>query len=175
MAKESNPWQTWRRNRDKGITAINDLVLLANTLPEEKRAELFTTARIQELMEALLGYPLQEEIRSKINKAVEEYNTKVGRDSSKEDVARFEHSYQEDIKKIEANPLFEPQFNARRAELAAILASKCMEYCYEQFSKIEGEKAFHELTLEKFQQTRSLAYGIAAKVKGVSERLPKKL
>src|SRR5688500_4367786 len=52
--QESNPSQTWRRLRDQSITAINDLILLAKKLPEDKQEEIFNPARIEALIAQVL-------------------------------------------------------------------------------------------------------------------------
>lgn len=52
--QESNPSQTWRRLRDQSITAINDLILLAKKLPEDKQKEIFSPARIEALIAQVL-------------------------------------------------------------------------------------------------------------------------
>ena len=49
--------QTWRRNRDKGASAIEDLILLASTLDEEKQNELFNDDRVVRLFSAILVNP----------------------------------------------------------------------------------------------------------------------
>ena len=52
--QDSNPSQTWRRLRDQSITAISDLILLANKLPEDKQKEIFSPTRIEALIVQIL-------------------------------------------------------------------------------------------------------------------------
>jgi hypothetical protein len=40
--QDSNHTQTWQRLKNHSITAINDLILLANRLPEDKQKEIFS-------------------------------------------------------------------------------------------------------------------------------------
>lgn len=53
-AKDSNPSQTWRRNRDKATRAIDDLGLMASKLDDEKQNEIFTADRLATFIESLL-------------------------------------------------------------------------------------------------------------------------
>lgn len=53
--RESNPYQFWHRIRGQANTAINDLVLLANKLPEEKQEEIFSYANMKRLVESVLA------------------------------------------------------------------------------------------------------------------------
>ena len=41
MKDDSNPTQTWRRIRDQAIRGLDDLILLAKKLPEEKQQGIF--------------------------------------------------------------------------------------------------------------------------------------
>lgn len=52
--QESNPSQTWRRLKDRSIVAINDLILLANKLPEDKQREIFSPTRVEALIVQIL-------------------------------------------------------------------------------------------------------------------------
>ena len=52
--QESNPSQTWLRLKKQSITAINDLILLANKLPEDKQKEIFSPARVEALVVQIL-------------------------------------------------------------------------------------------------------------------------
>jgi hypothetical protein len=52
--QESNPSQTWRRLKDQSITAINDLILLANKLPDDKQKEIFSPTRIEAFIAQIL-------------------------------------------------------------------------------------------------------------------------
>ena len=54
IKNDSNPWQTWHRLRSSVNTELNDFVLLANKLPEEKQAEIFSSKKIDKLVQALL-------------------------------------------------------------------------------------------------------------------------
>jgi len=51
---ESNPTQTWRRIRDEMVSAIDDIILLAQKLPEDKQKEIFTHSRIDGLIQNML-------------------------------------------------------------------------------------------------------------------------
>jgi hypothetical protein len=52
--RESNPSQFWRRLKNQSITAINDLILLANKLPEDKQGEIFSPTRIEAFVAQIL-------------------------------------------------------------------------------------------------------------------------
>lgn len=52
--KESNPYQFWHRIRSQANTAISDLVLLANKLPEDKQEEIFSYNNVKKLIESIL-------------------------------------------------------------------------------------------------------------------------
>ena len=52
--EDSNPTQTWRRLRDQSIEAINDLILLAKKLPEDKQKEIFSPHIIDSFMRQIL-------------------------------------------------------------------------------------------------------------------------
>lgn len=52
--EDSNPTQTWRRLRDQSIEAINDLILLAQKLPEDKQKEIFTVSMIDKFIHQIL-------------------------------------------------------------------------------------------------------------------------
>jgi hypothetical protein len=62
--QESNPSQAWRRLKDQAITALNDLILLANKLPEDKQKEIFSPNRIEVFVAQILDigedYPLHD-------------------------------------------------------------------------------------------------------------------
>jgi hypothetical protein len=51
---DSNPSQTWQRLKRHSITAINDLTLLANKLPEDKQEEIFSPNRIEDLIAQII-------------------------------------------------------------------------------------------------------------------------
>ncbi len=52
--EDSNPTQTWRRLRDQSIEAINDLILLAKKLPEDKQKEIFSPQIIDNFIRQVL-------------------------------------------------------------------------------------------------------------------------
>jgi hypothetical protein len=52
--QDSNHTQTWQRLKNHSITAINDLILLANRLPEDKQKEIFSPTRIEALIAQIL-------------------------------------------------------------------------------------------------------------------------
>lgn len=52
--KESNPSQFWHRIRDHANRAINELILLANKLPDEKQEQIFNYVNMKELIESVL-------------------------------------------------------------------------------------------------------------------------
>src|SRR5919106_385307 len=52
--QESNPSQTWQRLKKQSVTAINDLTLLANKLPEDKQEEIFSPNRIEDLIAQII-------------------------------------------------------------------------------------------------------------------------
>src|SRR5918996_3441948 len=52
--QESNPSQTWQRLKKQSVTAIYDLTLLANKLPEDKQEEIFSPNRIEDLIAQII-------------------------------------------------------------------------------------------------------------------------
>ena len=54
IEEDSNATQTWKRLRDKAITAINDLILLAEKLPDDKQEEIFNRLNIDKLANSIL-------------------------------------------------------------------------------------------------------------------------
>jgi hypothetical protein len=53
-SKDSNPYQTLQRLRGKAIRAVNDLILIAQRLPDESQKEIFNYANIKKLVSAIL-------------------------------------------------------------------------------------------------------------------------
>src|SRR5918996_2380154 len=49
-----NPSQTWQRLKKHSLTAIYDLTLLANKLPEDKQEEIFSPNRIEDLIAQII-------------------------------------------------------------------------------------------------------------------------
>jgi hypothetical protein len=60
IEQDSNATQTWKRLRDKAITAINDLILLAEKLPDDKQEEIFNKHNIDKLANSIL-LPLRKD------------------------------------------------------------------------------------------------------------------
>jgi hypothetical protein len=50
---EKNPWQTYRRFRDRAINSIEDLSLLAKKLPTNKQEEIFNKETIEPFLKCL--------------------------------------------------------------------------------------------------------------------------
>ena len=53
MRQDSNPTQTWNRIRDKANRGINDLILLAQKLPNDKQEELFNINNIKNIQQII--------------------------------------------------------------------------------------------------------------------------
>ena len=51
---DSNPSQTWQRLKKHSVTAIYDLTLLANKLPEDKQEEIFSPSRVEDLITQII-------------------------------------------------------------------------------------------------------------------------
>lgn len=60
IEEDSNATQTWKRIRGKAITAINDLILLAEKLPDDKQEEIFSKLNIDKLANSIL-FPLRKD------------------------------------------------------------------------------------------------------------------
>ena len=54
IKEDSNPTQTWNRGRDKVNRGINDIILLAQKLPNDKQEELFNINNIKKIAVYLL-------------------------------------------------------------------------------------------------------------------------
>src|ERR671919_2107619 len=52
--QDSNPSQLWRRLKEESIKAINDLILLANRLPDDKQREIFSPTRVEDLITQII-------------------------------------------------------------------------------------------------------------------------
>ena len=52
--QDSNPSQTWQRLKKLSVTAINDLTLLANKLPEDKQEGIFSSSRVEDLITQII-------------------------------------------------------------------------------------------------------------------------
>ena len=57
---DSNRYQTWTRLRTHVTSALDDLSLLAEHLPNDKQGELFTYERIHPLIKKILMQPIWE-------------------------------------------------------------------------------------------------------------------
>ncbi len=53
--QDSNHTQAWHRIRKQSITALDDLILLAQKLPEGKQGQIFSTKKIDRLVSCLLS------------------------------------------------------------------------------------------------------------------------
>lgn len=58
MKKDSNPTQKWIRLRDRANSAISDLKLLADRLPDNRQQEIFDYAKIKALVSTILRQPV---------------------------------------------------------------------------------------------------------------------
>ena len=58
MKKDSNPTQKWIRIRDRANSAISDLKLLADRLPDNRQQEIFDYAKIKALVSTILRQPV---------------------------------------------------------------------------------------------------------------------
>ena len=102
--KDSNPYQTLHRLQRKAITAINDLALIAQKLPDEAQKEIFSYTNIKRLASAILrgNEPIAGNtttivdvrrielaallVRVGIWICIEQYQTKVEQDSDLNDL-----------------------------------------------------------------------------------------
>ena len=57
MRQESNPTQTWKRTQIQVQKAIDDLVLLADSLPDDKQEQIFNYENINRLISSILRQP----------------------------------------------------------------------------------------------------------------------
>jgi predicted nucleic acid-binding protein len=60
MEEDSNATQTWKRLKDNAITAITDIILLAEKLPNDKQEEIFNIHNIDKLANSIL-FPLRKD------------------------------------------------------------------------------------------------------------------
>jgi len=58
MEKDSNPTQKWIRLRDRANSAISDLKLLADRLPDTRQQEIFDYAKIRKFVSTILRQPV---------------------------------------------------------------------------------------------------------------------
>lgn len=63
IKKDKNHYQTWDRIRTQAKRAIDDLILLAEKLPEDKRLEIFTDDKTEVLFRYLLPSSFQLDSR----------------------------------------------------------------------------------------------------------------
>jgi hypothetical protein len=60
IEEDSNATQTWKRLKANAITAITDLILLAEKLPNDKQEEIFDIHNIDKLVNSIL-FPLRKD------------------------------------------------------------------------------------------------------------------
>jgi hypothetical protein len=61
MERDSNPTQTWIRTRTKADRALKHLIILANTLPDDKQEKIFSIENMNELIDTILRQPVWAE------------------------------------------------------------------------------------------------------------------
>jgi hypothetical protein len=61
MAKEKNATTTWKRIRDRANDAIQDLIQLAQRLPNENQEQIFNTRNMEILVNYIL-FPLRKDL-----------------------------------------------------------------------------------------------------------------
>lgn len=139
---DKNPHQTWYRTRDKAREAIKDLILLANTLPEEKQIELFDGETTRKIIRAILGFDISEKL----------YDATVhGRQRNSD-------------KEHDAWGDFEAILDIRRVNIAKESAETCINYCTSKYLLTEYSTALCEPVIESLQKSKDLLAAMASKV-----------
>lgn len=162
----SNPAQRWKRTLEAAQTAIDDLLILANSLPEEKRTQLFTIENAQNLVDAMNGVSLFERIGDEKQLILNEYNARIRNETDQRKKIELSDECHDILVEMDKSYLLQPEFNIRTIGLAANIANRCLDYCYKQYQKIETDYTFQSLTHEAFQQAKSLTDSIVRKVEG---------
>ena len=57
ISHESNPTQTWKRIQSQAQKAIDDLILLADSLPDDKQQQIFNYENVYRLVRSILRQP----------------------------------------------------------------------------------------------------------------------
>lgn len=97
MRQDSNPTQTWKRMQSQVQQAIDDLVLVADSLPDDKQEQMFNYENVNRLISSILRQPFwidsdHDELDSRrtqlaallarmgLNKCITQYTTIVEKD-----------------------------------------------------------------------------------------------
>ena len=160
----SNPPQRWMRTLKAAQEALNDLMILAVTLPEEKRAQLFSEKEIVSLFEAMLGQTLQRCVFEKKDAIMARYQPRIEAARDVNENRHLSAQQYEQMVKLDNHPNLGPVLNPRRTRIAAKVAEQCLKYCYEQYKQIEPNAAFSSLPQDPFEKSIGLVQGIGTKI-----------
>ena len=162
----SNPAQRWRRTLKAAQTSIDDLLILATTIPEEKRAEIFTVENAEKLVDGMLGTLLLQKIFDEKERILKEYRAKSKGEKDQKKKNELSNKCHEILAEMDKNTLLQPQYNVRTITMAASIANRCLDYCYKQYQEIEKDDTFQSLTCEVLEQAKNLCNSIVYKVEG---------
>jgi hypothetical protein len=160
----SNPPLRWKRTLKAAKVALDNLTILAATLPEEKRSQLFNEQAMASLFDAVLGHTLQRYIFEKKELIMARYQPRIEAASSVNENRRLSAQQYEEMVKVDKNPNIGPVLNPRRTRIAAKVAEQCLKYCYEQYEKIEPDGAFSSLPQDHIEKSIALVKGIETKI-----------
>jgi hypothetical protein len=160
----SNPPQRWKRVLKQGTTAIDDLILLAETLPEDKRAELFTPERVTRLFNAILGNSLINNITTKQYYINEEKNKKANEEPDAEKRSALLELYNRQANDLGLKYYPSLQNNLRIAEIAANISSLGLAHCSRQYELIESDIVLQRPLIDVLSNARQITQSILAKM-----------
>lgn len=160
----SNPPQRWKRVLKQGTIAIDDLILLAETLPEAKRAEVFTPERVTRLFNAILGNSLINNITTKQLCINEEKNRMANEepDAIKRNAILELYSRQANDLGLKYYPSL--QNNLRIAEIAANISRLGLAHCSRQYELIESDMVLQKPLIDVLSNAQQITQSILAKM-----------
>jgi len=138
---DKNPNQTWRRTRDRLRTEMNDLILMAEILPEEKQEELFDHQIVARLVRAILGYYSAKELQVVMKRA------------ENPTIYKASHGLR--------NPW---ERDLRRTMIAGDIAKSSLNFCGYQLQLVEEVHTFIDPVVQIFEQAAAMAMMMNVKV-----------
>lgn len=160
----SNPAQRWKRVLRQSTDAMDELMLLAETLPEDKRAELFTPERVTTFVEAMLGNSLTNNISTKMYHLDVEKNVKVNAEADPKKGHIIAEQYNERAGALYQRYLAPLQNNTRIMEIASSLARLCLGHCSHEYPLIETDVHLQELVTNRFKDASGLTWTVQGKM-----------
>jgi hypothetical protein len=137
--KDMNPSDTLFRFREQSSKAINELILLANKLPNEEHEKIFYYDKIEGLMQAILHGN---------NEGLHYYSKATDKSIFTGDDMHHDNN-----------------FNSRITHIAALFVREGIKICIGQYkAKIEQDSRLNQATIEKLNNAAEICDAIAFKL-----------